>query len=42
MSAAHQALRAASGGVEFSGMTEDQLRAWILKEAQARGLGGLI
>src|SRR5215216_6286169 len=25
--------------VEFSGMTEDQLRAWIVKEAKALGLG---
>src|SRR5215204_4758859 len=25
--------------VEFAGMSEDQLRAWIVKEAQALGLG---
>ena len=25
--------------VEFAGMTEDQLRAWIVKEARALGLG---
>jgi len=28
--------------VEFAGMTEDQLRAWIVKEAQALGLSAAI
>ena len=28
--------------VEFAGMSEDQLRAWIVKEAQALGLGAAI
>ena len=28
--------------VEFAGMTEDQLRSWIVREAHALGLGGAL
>src|SRR5215208_4710921 len=28
--------------VEFAGMTDDQLRAWIVKEARTLGLGGAL